>query len=88
MKIVARKRIKGDKCNNPTSVLNILCDEIGLSNDFLFKGVQHSSYRRKLKKKIDNIIAEAKKAEINPTHYKTEIEDDFHYICGEADSSA
>lgn len=57
MKIVSHKRAKGEECNNPTSVLNILCDEIGLDSSFLYKDVKHETYKRKLKKKLDNLIA-------------------------------
>lgn len=83
MKIVSHKRAKGEECNSPTSVLNILCEEIGLDSSFMYKDVKHENNKRKLKKKFDNLIAEAKRAQIVPAHYLNFVEPQYYGFKGD-----
>ena len=65
MKIVAFRRARGENCSNPKNILTILCDETGLSENFLYQGIYQDMYRRKLKKRLDNLIAEARRVDVD-----------------------
>jgi hypothetical protein len=57
------------------SILEILSRQTGLETNFFYQGVDNQIYKRKLKKKLDNLIAEAKKMETNgPGNHSNKFE--------------
>lgn len=71
MKIVAYQRSNQKQFSNPKMILECLREQTGWDVDLMLRGVDQDFYKRKLKKKLDNIIAEAKKICIDARQYLT-----------------
>lgn len=46
---------------NPIELLEIFCEQENLPKNFLYDGLKSMELKRKLKKKFDNIIADARR---------------------------
>jgi hypothetical protein len=60
-KLVRSRAEKGLPIRNPMEVLETFCAQEKLERNFLYDGLSSADLRRKMKKKFDNIVADARR---------------------------
>lgn len=61
MRLIRKRYESGEPIKNPTHVLELFCKEENMSENFMYEGLTNLEARRRMKKRFDNIVADAKK---------------------------